>query len=136
MKAKLIRLVQESVQTLSALLFFDDDVKLLFNCKVLELPNRNNANRISRVNAGRYKCVLRYSVTYGWHYHLLDVEGRTLILIHFGNYYTSTAGCLLVGTDFTDINGDGFRDVTSSKKTLKKILEIASSEFELLIIDE
>ncbi|SFS30890.1 DUF5675 family protein [Lutibacter maritimus] len=136
MKAKLIRLVQEAKQTLDAFLFFDDDVNLIFECKALELPDRNNDNSISRVPEGKYTCKLRYSEKYGWHYILLNVKGRELILIHFGNYYTDTRGCIIVGNAFTDINGDGFRDVTSSKKTLKRILEIAPAEFELIIVNE
>lgn len=136
MKAKLIRLVQEKMQTLSTILFFDNDVNLKLTVKALELPDRDNKNSISRIPAGRYICKLRFSPKYKWHYHILDVEGRSLILLHFGNYYFSTRGCVLVGNAFTDINGDGYRDVTSSKKTLKRILEVAPDEFELLVIDE
>lgn len=136
MKVKLIRLLQEKVQTLGSMLFYDDNLNLVFDCKVLELPDRQNKISISRINAGKYICKLRYSPKYKWHYHLQNVEGRTLILIHFGNYYTSTRGCLLVGNSFADINKDGYKDVTSSKKTLKRVLEIAPDEFELTIFDE
>ena len=136
MKAKLIRLIQEPVQTLSSFLLFDNDVKLLLHCRCLELPDKQNQNNISRIPAGKYCCKLRHSTKYGWHIHIQDVEGRTLILAHFGNYYRDTRGCLIVGNGFTDIDGDGYRDVTSSKKTMKKILAIAPNEFELTIVDE
>lgn len=136
MKAKLIRLVQEEKQTLSSLLFFDDDVNLLLSKKALELPDRNNQRSISRIPAGRYTCKLRWSEKYKWHFILESVPNRNYILIHFGNYYTDTRGCILVGNNFTDINGDGYRDVTSSKKSMQKILKIAPREFELIIIDE
>ncbi len=135
MKAKLIRLKQEEKQTLSKLLFFDD-VELVYSSKALELPDRENRNSISRIPNGTYKCKLRYSEKYRWHYHVQDVENRSLILIHFGNYYTDTRGCILVGKSFNDINRDGYRDVTSSKKTMKEILSIAPEEFELKILDE
>lgn len=135
-KAKLIRLIQENVQTLGKLYFFDKDLNEIFNCVTLELPDRQNKRRISRVNSGKYECVLRCSETYGWHYHLCDVEGRTLILIHFGNFYYNTQGCILIGNNFSDINKDGKRDVTSSKKTLNKMLKIIPNKFELLIINE
>ncbi len=135
MKAKLIRLKQEEKQTLSKLLFFDD-VELVYSSKALELPDRENMNSISRIPNGTYTCKLRYSEKYRWHYHVQDVENRSLILIHFGNYYTDTRGCILVGKSFNDINKDGFRDVTSSKKTMKEILAIAPEEFQLKIIDE
>lgn len=136
MKAKLIRLVQETKQTLSSLLFFDDDVNLLLSIKALELPDRNNQRSISRIPSGRYRCKLRFSTKYKWHFHLQDVANRSLILIHFGNFYRDTRGCILVGNNFKDIDKDGYRDVTSSKKTMKRILSIAPKEFELIIVDE
>jgi hypothetical protein len=134
MKAFLLRLQEDQKQTLSEIIFYNDDVKRVLEVKALELPDRGNQRSISRVNAGNYICKLRYSEKYGWHYHLQDVEGRTLILIHFGNYYTDTRGCILVGNAFTDINGDGYRDVTSSKKTMKRILAIMPKEFNLTIV--
>ena len=134
MKGILKREVHEDKQTLSSLNFFEKD-SLVLSVKALELPDRNNQRSISRVPAGVYKCVLRWSRKYKWHYHLKDVPGRTLILIHFGNYYTDTRGCILVGNPFKDINGDGYRDVTSSKKAMKRILSIAPKEFELTITE-
>jgi hypothetical protein len=135
MKAYLLRLQEDLKQTLSEIIFYDNDVNRVLEIKALELPNRDNKNSISRINAGKYICKLRYSPKYKWHYHLQDVEGRTLILIHFGNYYTNTKGCIIVGNAFTDINNDGYRDVTSSKKTLKRILEKMPDEFELMVVD-
>lgn len=134
MKAVLNRLAHESEQTLGEMNFYQE-VKNVFSCKILELANKDNQRSISRIPAGKYICVLRWSQKYKWHYHVTNVEGRTLILIHFGNYYTDTRGCLLAGNSFTDINRDGFRDVTSSKKTMKRMLAIAPKEFELTIID-
>lgn len=136
MKAKLLRLKQEEKQTLGNLLFYDNDVNLLLSVKCLELPDRDNRNSISRIPRGKYICKLRYSDKYGWHFILEDVPGRTYILIHFGNFYRDTRGCIIVGNNFTDIDGDGFRDVTSSKKTMQRILAISSREFELIIVDE
>ena len=39
-----------------------------------------------------------------------------------------------MGADVADINNDGYRDVTSSRKTLRKLLELAPEGFELEII--
>ena len=107
----------------------------MLSVKALELPDRGNHKSISCIPLGSYKCVLRWSQKYEWHYHVKDVPGRSLILIHFGNYYTDTRGCILVDNAFKDINKDGYRDVTSSKKTMKRILAFMPKEFELTILD-
>jgi len=134
MKATLTRLVHEAKQTLGELNFYQD-VNRVFSCKILELPDRANQTSISRIPAGTYTCVLRWSQKYKWHYHVTCVPGRSLILIHFGNYFKDTRGCLIAGVNFHDINHDGYRDVTSSKKTIKRLLAIAPKTFELTIID-
>ncbi len=104
MKAKLIRLVQEKKQTLSEILFYDD-VNLKLSVKALELPDRNNQHSISRIPAGKYMCVRRWSEKYGWHYILKDVPNRDFILIHFGNYYTDYRGNCGDNIHFTDNRG-------------------------------
>jgi hypothetical protein len=133
-KATLIRLSQNKKQTLGRFFLFKG-LDLIFDCVVLELPDENNANSISRICAGVYKCVLRTSEKYGLHYHVTDVTGRTLILIHFGNYYTDTRGCLLFGQKFAYINSDGEKDITSSKSTINKLMKLGIEEFELTIND-
>lgn len=134
-KAFLLRLDQDDKQTLSEIHFYNGTEHLL-TVKALELADRNNQTSISRIKAGCYKCELRWSATYGWHFWVKDVEGRTLILIHIGNYYRDTRGCILVGNSFTDIDGDGYRDVTSSRTTLKRILDLPGNDFQLKVVDE
>ncbi len=121
-------------QSLGHFLMYDG-IDLVFQCKSLELPDRGNKNNISRIPAGGYICELRWSKKYGWHFHVTDVEGRSWILIHVGNYYTQIRGCILLGASFTDINKDGHLDVTSSAKTLKRLLKVATKKFRLTIID-
>ena len=112
-----------------------DGVKDVFNCKSLELPDRSNNRNVSRIPSGKYICKLRWSKKYGWHFHVTNVKDRSWILIHFGNYYTDIRGCILLGNDFIDINRDGHLDVTSSKKTLSRLLKVAPQQFELNVID-
>ena len=50
-------------------------------------------------------------------------------------FFNST-GCILVGSEFRDINHDGKLDVINSKRTLRKMLQILPEEFDLHIIDE
>ena len=133
-KATLTRIEGSVKQTLGQLEFFNG-IKSLFECKTLELPDKGNQARISRIPAGVYTCVLRHSPKYGWTFHVTDVEGRSFILIHWGNYYTNTKGCILVGNAFYDIDGDGQKDITSSKKTFKRMMKIIDTSFELTIVD-
>ena len=103
---------------------------------MLELPDRDNAFSVSRINSGVYHCVKRNSAKYGDHFHVLDVEDRDYILIHAGNFYYNTRGCLLPGDSLADINNDGFRDVLNSRRTLDRMLEMLPNEFQLVVVDE
>lgn len=128
------RLVHEDKQTLSWMYLYRE-IDEIFKCAILEPPDKGNKKSISNVCSGIYWCELRFSKKYGWHYEVQAVDGRTLILIHFGNFYWDTEGCLLAGNDFSDINKDGYRDVTSSKKTMQRLLKIAPRQFQLTIHD-
>jgi hypothetical protein len=134
METRLLRLKQDNTQTLGRFYAFDG-VYQVFGCVTLELPDRENQTGISRIPAGKYTCKRRYSEKYGNHYIVTNVEDRSYILMHFGNYYTNTRGCILMGNDFTDINKDGHIDVTSSKNTMKTLVNVMPEEFELTIID-
>lgn len=134
MRGIINRLVEDSIETLGAFYFYDKEEEL-FACVVLELPDRQNQNSISRICGGEYLCKKRWSEKYGWHFHVTDVEERELILIHFGNYYTNTRGCILFGELFADINKDGIKDITSSKNTIEKFMSIAPNEWKLTIND-
>lgn len=135
MKTLLIRLTSDDKQTLGRFYAFDE-LYPMFECVALELPDRENEVRISRIPAGKYICKIRTSPKYGKHYIVEDVEGRSFILMHFGNYYTNTKGCILLGRDFSDIDLDGHLDITNSRKTMALLVKIMPDEFELTIIDE
>ena len=121
-------------QTLGHFLLYDG-IDVALDCKSLELPDKGNKRDISRIPAGQYICKFRWSSKFGWHFHVTDVKDRSWILIHIGNYYTQIQGCILLGSNYYDINGDGHLDVTSSGKTLKRLLRIAPREFRLTIND-
>lgn len=132
MQAVIHRRHFEQKQTLGELRL-EKNGKTIFECKTLELPWLNNQVQKSCIPAGKYQVVTRFSPKFRNHFHVLDVPGRTWILIHAGNYYTDILGCILVGQRHLDLNGDGFRDVTNSKNTLNKLLQLAPEGFELLI---
>lgn len=116
----LTRLEYEDKQTLGALEIYCGTDKV-FSCKTLELAWNDNKPFESCIPKGTYKVKTRSSDTYREHWHILDVEGRDLILIHAGNYHRDTEGCVIVGREHLDIDGDGYRDVTRSRKTMREL---------------
>lgn len=132
MKALLTRKEMESKQTLGDLEISESE-NTIFNCKTVELPWLNNQRNISCIPVGTYTVVKRTSEKYGTHFQILNVPDRAMILIHAGNYYTQTQGCILVGSGYQDINQDNVRDVVESKKTLLKLYALMPDQFELKI---
>jgi hypothetical protein len=136
MRLEIIRFEENSEQTISKFIVFDD-----WNCEIaqgfmLELDDENNERRVSRIPEGEYECVKRWSEKYKDHFHILDVPNRDYILIHIGNYHTDTKGCLLPGQSIVDINGDGHKDVTSSGATMRMLNRLLPDEFTVVITNQ
>ena len=131
-KAVIIREPSSLKQTLGELTLYKNERKI-FSCKTLELPWKNNTKQESCIPTGKYNVIPRESAKYKKHYHVQDVTGRSWILIHPGNYYHQLLGCILVGNAHVDIDKDGYKDVTSARITLDKLLELAPNGFELVI---
>lgn len=121
-------------QTLGRLYVYDG-LKEVMQVATLELKDLDNANSVNRIPAGTYKVVKRRSLKHKEHFHLLDVPGRSWILIHTGNYYTQFRGCIGVGYGFKHLNGDNEYDLFSSRYTLDRMLSVLPNEFELTIND-
>lgn len=132
MKIELVRGQKTGLQTLGTITVFEGTEKL-FECKSLELPWKNNNHNVSCIPEGEYKVRKRFSDKFGNHFHVMEVPNRAEILIHSGNYYTQTRGCILVGSTFEDINNDGNLDVANSKATLTHLNEIMPDEFTIKI---
>jgi len=129
MKITITEIKSDDFQTLSNLVVTDENCKEVFKCYCLELPEKGNKRRESRIPAGEYKTVKRNSPKYKNHFHLLDVPNRDMILIHHGNYKKDTLGCILPGKDLIDIDGDGHKDVTNSIVTMNHLNKILPNEF-------
>jgi len=127
------RLPDDGKQTLGNAALYDCDKKV-FEFVTLEPAWKGNQKQISCIPIGSYKVTPRKSPKYGNHYHVQDVDGRSYILLHFGNYRKDSTGCILVGKRFADINNDDAMDITSSKVTLEKLLQLAPDGFILEII--
>lgn len=105
-----------------------------FRCFTLELPDLDNAKNISCIPAGTYKYEKRDSPSLGRVIHLLDVENRTWIYIHAGNYTSQIQGCILVGDSVTDMNGDGIPDVTRSIKVFQDLMGMVEDKGTVAVI--
>ena len=132
-KALLKRFDYSDKQTLGSLVIYNER-NVIYSCYTLELPDFKNAKQISCIPKGIYNIKPRYSEKFKNHFHVTNVPNRSYILIHSGNYYTQIKGCILVGKTLTDINKDGYKDVTNSKLTLNKLLKIAPNGFILEIL--
>lgn len=101
-----------------------------WSCWTLELPWRSNRLRESCIppepghSPIKYEARKHESPQFGKTIYLPGVSDRSEILIHPGNYVSDTAGCILVGDDLRDINGNGALDVTRSQATMQKVLDL------------
>jgi len=134
MRATLYRVSKQDKQTLGEIQVGD---LTLFT---LELPDLNNDGiednevRKSCIPEGVYKVVRHKSKKFGDTFWVKNVKGRTAILIHAGNYYYHTLGCILVGMDQKDMNKDGLIDNVSSKKAMDLLLKYDITELEVTTI--
>lgn len=133
MHVVLIRHADNLVSSFGSMDLFTDNEHNVFSCVTLEPPFIFNEKRISCIPCGNYIVKKRWSLKYGFHFHVLNVPDRSMILIHHGNFYTNTLGCIVVGSEFKDINNDAFNDVINSKATLKKLYALLPSHFTLSI---
>src|SRR5690606_2134376 len=85
----------------------------------IELPWRQNARRISCIPEGVYAVRKRYSEKFKWHLVLLEVPGRSGILIHPANDAAKELqGCI---APVTSVVGEG--KGTSSRAAMQKLME-------------
>jgi len=113
-----------------------------FTCKSLELPDKNNASRVSCIPLGTYVCKYSKSPLFSknagkdvFTYAVLNVPKRAGIRIHSANYARQLLGCIALGAAHKDLDIDGQLDVIHSGDTMRKFEEVMNKEdFELTII--
>jgi hypothetical protein len=116
----LTRLTGNSKQT-TGYLIVHDIFKTHAQFVTVELPWINNKPFISCIPPGNYNAKMVLSSTFGWCIQILDVPSRSGILLHYGNYYTNTKGCILVGKSFSNINCDLQTDISNSRAAIKQL---------------
>lgn len=118
--------------------------KLIFQCKSLELPWKDNQRNVSRIPNGYYNGVLHNSPKFGECVWIQGVPNRNEILIHKGNFAGSNnpntgqpdiLGCILAGRYFVDIDGDGIQDVAKSSDAMDELVSKLDEEFTVIVQD-
>lgn len=94
-------------------------------CSTLELPWKENKRGISCIPEGVYTMVKRagHEKRPYEHFHVTNVPGRSLILVHPGTFVTHTKGCILPGLDYAFVNADNLFDTVNSKLALQHLLD-------------
>lgn len=114
-------------------------------CKTLELPWKDNKRRISCIPNGKYQVTKEPPIPKDDpsgrkyrpypHFRIHGVPNRSGILVHRGRKPPHSAGCILVGLNFT-----GFSTATPeleySKEALQQLVDIMPDGFILEIKDK
>jgi hypothetical protein len=130
----IVRNLKDPHQTRGRLTVLNDDYwTAMFSCNTLELAWNDNKRNESCIPEGKYKASKHISPTFGLCIKIHNVPNRSDILIHAGNFYTDTKGCILVGKGYADINGDGIVDILHSRNTMDKLMEVLPFDFEIEI---
>jgi hypothetical protein len=129
---RVLRTIDNGKQT-NGVLYVEKDGAIVFECYTLELPWKDNERRISCIPSGTYKAVKHRSPKFGNSVWIKDVPNRSEILIHPANYVRQLLGCIAVGKDLKDIDGDGLEDTTASRNTMNELLALLPDSFEVKI---
>lgn len=129
MKIEIVRTYLET-ETLGS--FLVDGVCL---AKTLELSWKENAHSISCIPENVYE--VRKELTSAKHeyphFRIMDVPGRSGILIHKITYVKDLEGCVGVGKAFADLNKDGVPDIIQSGIALQELYDTLPNLFQLII---
>lgn len=102
-----------------------------FKCFTLELPWKLNESNVSCIPEDGYDSIKHRSTRNGDCIWIKDVEDRTHIQIHSGNWAHQIKGCILVGEAIKHSH-NGLM-VTNSRRTLKHLLGLLPETFNLKI---
>ena len=135
MRLVLERITDNGNQTIGHLYVLDSSEMTEWDCHTLEPAWKDNQRSISCIPTGSYRVEKHYSPTFKQCFWVKEVEDRSEILIHAGNFRKNTRGCILPGMKMKDLDGDKNIDVVSSKAAIHKLLKLMPDTFELEIIN-
>jgi len=137
----LYRIKGDRKQAMGMLVVRDQNGWPIYASVSMERGYMNNAQNISNVPAGTYPIVFEYSDKFDMKlWEIKGVAGRSECKIHAANYWYQLNGCISPGVEPTDLDGDGYLDVTHSADSLKsfhKALEgITETKITIVELDE
>jgi hypothetical protein len=112
-----------------------------WSCFVMELPWRENASQISCIPNGIYIVKIRQSPKFGTIFHITNVENRSVILMHWGQFggdkskgwMSHTLGCVLLGKSRGIFKNQ--RAIINSRIAVTEFMRIMKNEpFKLTIL--
>jgi hypothetical protein len=89
-------------------------------CVTLEPADRLNMPEVSSIPAQQYLIKRHNSPRFGETFQVIEVPGRTAVLIHAGNVVGHTQGCIILGQHFGKLKED--RAVLNSGETFKAFM--------------
>lgn len=122
-------------ETLGTMLIFNELEQPIMQLCTLELPWKSNKKEVSCIPVGEYtvvKAPKSSNIPYP-HFSITGVTGRDGVCIHKANYVRQLKGCIAVGLDENDIDGDGLMDITSSGIAFDKLFALMPDSFILTI---
>jgi len=129
MKLRLVRVSEHNNATLGVLCL---DGRPMF--VTLEDAWRDNERMISCIPKGTYKVIWHKSPKFGNVFKVVDVPGRSDILIHAGNTHNDTHGCILLGMMYGTLGTQ--TAILSSRAALANfmtsMLEVKEAELEIV----
>ena len=104
-------------------------------CVTLEPPDLNNAQDVSNIPPGNYKCRRYSSAAYPRTFEVTGVPNRSRVLFHYGNTVDDTHGCIILGQYFGKLRDN--RAVLNSGNTFAAFMGMTANEneFDLNIIE-
>lgn len=124
----------KDVQMMSDLYVYERG-NMLYKCKAIEQPWRNNEKNRSCIPAGTYPAVLEWSAKFGMNlYELKNVPNRAEVKFHIANFSRQLEGCIAPGRAFAYIDSDGILDVNYSRETLLAIHNVIAPDKKIQVI--
>lgn len=119
---------QNTKQTSGTCVILDNQLMPLFTAVALERGWNDNKQNISCIPGNRsYILVYEYSNKFKKHlWEIKGVHNRSEAKFHVANFWKDLNGCIALGELFTDIDKDGYKDITSSNDVtdvFHKVLE-------------